>query len=231
MTAPPEAGQSAFGDAAYPRSEYRLRLGGREWGVLHTGDVLSFAAEQRFLNERETGPPYGVVLWPAAIALAHDIVARADAFRGRRVLELGAGTGLPGIVAASLGADVVQTERQALALAVCEENGRRNGVTSITYRAGDWTAWDDGARYDWILGADVIYGESMHDPLRAIFATNLAPGGRLLLADPFRKPSLRFLEGMEAEGWTVTMSKWSVGDARAPRTVGVFEVALPGRSG
>ena len=184
MTSAPQSSASAFGEAAFPRSEYRLRLAGREWSVLHTGDVLSFAGEQRFLNERETGPPYGIVLWPAAIALAHDIVARADDFRGRRVLELGAGTGLPGIVAASVGATVVQTERQALALAVCEENGRRNGLTSITYRAGDWTEWDDSGRYDWILGADVIYGESMHEHLRAIFDCQSRAGWEIAAGRP-----------------------------------------------
>ena len=42
-----------------------------------------------------------MVLWPAAIALAHEVAERADTLRGARVLELGAGTGLPGIVAAT----------------------------------------------------------------------------------------------------------------------------------
>ena len=60
--------------------------------------------------------PYGIVLWPAAIALAHEIASRQVA--GMRVLELGAGTGLPGIVAASLGAHVVQTDKQELALLI-----------------------------------------------------------------------------------------------------------------
>ena len=227
MSDAPATAAGALGTAAYPRHEYRLRLGGHEWSVLHTGEVLSFADEQLFLNERDTGPPYGVVLWPAAIALAHEVVAQAAAFRGRRVLELGAGTGLPGIVAASMGAHVVQTERHALARALCEENGARNGVTSIRYDVGDWTAWDDVERYDWILGADILYGESTQPHLRQIFATNLVPGGRLLLADPFRLSSVRFLESMEADGWTVALSKWTVGEAATPRAIGVFDLATP----
>ena len=50
---------------------------------------------------------YGVTLWPSAIALAHDLAARGNRLRDLRVLELGAGTGLPGIVAASFGARVI----------------------------------------------------------------------------------------------------------------------------
>jgi len=215
-----------------PLHDYRLRLGGREWGVLHTGAVLTEWDEQHVLSYRDR-VPYGVALWPSAIALAHDVVLRADAFRGRRVLELGAGTGLPGIVAASLGARVVQTDRSELALDVCRRNGERNGAGSgaIEYRLADWAAWADGARYDWILGADVIYGETAHPHLRRILASNLAPGGRVLLADPFRATGLRLLTALEGDGWSVALAKWNVGEERAPRPVGVYELAPPGAGG
>jgi methyltransferase-like protein 23 len=208
----------------FPLHEYRLRLAGREWSILHTDAVLSHADEQRFLGERRDRLPYGVVLWPAAIALAHEVAARADAFAGARVLELGAGTGLPGIVAASLGARVVQTDRQTVAMSVCRRNAERNGVRTIEHRLADWTAWDDAERHDWILGSDILYAEGMHEHLRAIFASSLAPGGRLLLADPFRAPSIRLLEAMEADGWTITVSRWSVGEEADPRPIGLFEL-------
>ena len=210
--------------------EYRLRRGGRGWSVLHAGAVLGFWDEQRFLSEERNRHAYGVALWPASIALAHDVIARAGDVRGKTVLELGAGTGLPGIVAASLGAArVVQTDRQELALSVCRRNGERNGARAIEYRVADWTSWDDDTRYDVILGADVLYSEPMHEHLRRILATNLAPGGRALLSDPFRSASLRLLESMEADGWTVAMSKWTVGDAADPRPIDVFELAAPTR--
>ena len=220
-----------------PLHEYHLRLGGRAWTILHTGAVLSYADESSFLREKKDRVPYGVALWPAAIALAHEVAARAEDFRGRTVLELGAGTGLPGIVAASLGARVVQTDRQNLALGICRLNGERNDVPAIEYRLADWGAWLDPARYDVILGADVLYAESMHDHLRRIFEANLAPGGRVLLSDPFRAVSLRLLEALEAGGWGVAMSKWSVAsvggadgsdaDGDAPRPIGVFELTAP----
>ena len=213
----------------FPLQEYRLRLAGREWTVLHTDAVLTFDDEQRFLRDRTDRLPYGVVLWPAAIALAHEIAARADAMRGARVLELGAGTGLPGIVAASLGAHVVQTDRHELAMSVCrrngERNGERNGVTSIEYRAVDWAAWVDVARYDVILGSDILYADTMHPPLSRIFDANLAPGGRVLLSDPFRAVSLKLLEAMETAGWQIALSKWTIGEDAAPRSIGVYELS------
>ncbi|MDB5298233.1 MAG: Methyltransferase6 [Phycisphaerales bacterium] len=221
----PERLSTTVGD--FPLQEYRLRLAGREWVALHTDAILTHADEARFLNVSADRLPYGVVLWPAAVALAHEVAARGDALREARVLELGAGTGLPGIVAASLGARVVQTDRQALAMSVCRRNGERNGVGRIEYRLADWAAWADVDRYDLILGSDILYADAQHPHLRRIFEGNLAAGGTVLLSDPFRADSLRLLEALEAGGWGLALTKWTVGEETTARSVGVFELTPP----
>jgi predicted nicotinamide N-methyase len=157
------------------------------------------------------------MLWPAAIALAHELAQRPLA--GARVLELGAGTGLPGIVAATLGARVVQAERQRVALHVCKLNAERNGV-GVEHREADWSAWDDAGAYDLILASDVLYAAGAQPHLRRIFEQNLAPGGAVLVSDPFRKSSVEFLEALEAGGWRVSMTRWTI----EGRPIGVFEV-------
>jgi methyltransferase-like protein 23 len=209
--------QTTAGEMSLEETE--LAIADRSWKILHGGSAISFAQEREYLSTQPaTLRPYGIVLWPAAIALAHDLASRDLA--GKRVLELGAGTGLPGIVAATRGANVLQTDRQSLALNLCKQNAERNGVGSIAYRVADWTAWNDDARYDLIVGADILYAEALHANLQHIFEISLAPGGVVVLADPFRGPSLRLLQGMEAGGWNVTMDKWTV----SARSVGVYAV-------
>lgn len=210
-----------------PLHEYHLRAGGRAWAILHTGAVLSRDDETQVIGESRERLPYGVALWPAALALAHEVLARADSVRGARILELGAGTGLPGIVAATLGARVVQTDRNELVLSVCQRNGARNGAPPIDYRLVDWAEWDDDERYDWIIGADILYGAAMHAELRGIFERNLAPGGRILLTDPFRAASMPLLEALDADGWGVAVTKWNIGEDAAMRPVGLFELTPP----
>lgn len=204
-----------------PLAVVELQIAERSWSILHSDAVLSDAEEQAFLRgETAAKRPYGVVLWPATIALAHEVGSRQLA--GQRILELGAGTGLPGIVAAALGGRVVQTDRQRLVMHVCEQNAARNQITTIEHRLADWTAWDDVAQYDLVLGSDILYAPELHPHLRRIFETNLAPHGTVLLSDPFRAASMGLLEAMEAEGWRVTMDKWTVGITPPPRQVGVF---------
>jgi predicted nicotinamide N-methyase len=202
---PAEVLSTSAGD--FPPHDCRLRHGGREGTVLHTGAVVTREDEACLLNRRVDRLPYGVALWPAALALAHEVAGRADDFRGRVVLELGAGTGLPGVVAATLGDRVVQTDRDELALALCRRNGARNGAGSVAYRLADWTGWDDAGRYDWVLGSDVLYGAARHPHLRRVFESNLAPGSRVLLADPFWGVSLGLVVALGGAGWGVSLTR------------------------
>ena len=211
----------------YPLQQCRLAVGGREWSIQHTGAAISYDEETAYFDDSANRLPYGVALWPAAIALAHDVAMRTSEFAGRSVLELGAGTGLPGIVAASLGANVLQSDRQDLALHLCRLNGERNATTGLRHAIADWTEWTLDERFDWIMGSDILYGEALHPFLRRIFETNLKPGGKVLVGDPFRRPAITFLESLEASGWKVVMSKWSIGSGKAPRPVGVFELTPP----
>ena len=193
------------------------------------GAILSEADETHYLGEQQGFIPYGVMLWPSSIALAHELVARADTLAGVRILELGSGTGLPGIVAATFGASVLQTDRLDVALDLCRRNAERNHVT-IEHRVADWTDWNVDERFDLILGADVLYAERLHPFLRHIFDTNLAPGGRMLLADPFRLRSMPLLEALEADGWTIGLTKWTVGVSEDRLPIGVYETIRPKQS-
>lgn len=221
MTAP--SLPTSIGD--FSLHEYRLRRGGRTWTFLHTGAIVTHEQEQQYLACERDRLPYGVMLWPASIALAHDVLARADELRALRVLELGAGTGMPGIVAASFGAQVLQIDRDEVALHVCAMNKDRNGVASVEVRGAEWETFHSDEPFDLILGSDVLYVTSMHDRLRAICDAYLAPGGRVLFSDPLRAQSLPMLEAMEQCGWRISLAKWTIEVDTGTRTIAVYEAA------
>eukprot|EP00039_Didymoeca_costata_P005543 m.82366 g.82366 ORF g.82366 m.82366 type:complete len:167 (-) comp12867_c0_seq9:330-830(-) len=55
---------------------------------------------------------YGSFTWPSAVVLAHYVFTHRTQLKGKRVLELGAGTALPGILACKLGASVVLSDQK-----------------------------------------------------------------------------------------------------------------------
>ena len=192
--------------------------------MLHVDTMLSSAEESRYLLSPEQILPYGTMLWASSIALAHHL-ASSDDIVGRSVLELGAGTGLPGIVAAVSGASVMQTDINMVALELAHRNVELNAVHTVQQRVADWKQWEDDQTYDRILGSDILYSAEMHSHLKSIFVSNLAPDGRVVISDPFRASSLKFFETLESEGWSVSISKWSIGDGDGARPVGVFELS------
>lgn len=209
----------------FPLDECSLKLAGKEWKILHVSAALTQEGESYFLKELREKVPYGLTLWASAIALANEIALREDSFRSSKVLELGAGTGFPGIVAASLGAKVLQTDQYELVMSVSKRNLELNGIKTIDQTLMDWTDWNHTMQYDWIIGSDILYSNEMHLHLRHIFEFNLLPNGRILLSDPFRETSFNLLEELEAEGWNIKITKWNIGEEPSLRPIGVFELS------
>jgi predicted nicotinamide N-methyase len=216
--------ETTVGD--FSLEECRLQLPNRKISILHVAAMLTQTDESHFLLETSNPLPYGIALWASTIALGQVIISRENDFRNKEVLELGAGTGLPGIIASALRAKrVVQTDKNNLAMTLCKRNCEVNGIRTIEHRLEDWTNWNDVDKYDWIIGSDILYNLDMHPHLMQIFECNLSQNGRILISDPFRGGSIPLFELMEANGWAIKISKWSIGDEEEPRFIGVFELS------
>ncbi|KAK1439220.1 hypothetical protein QVD17_05036 [Tagetes erecta] len=114
---------------------------------------------------------YGLFVWPCSVILAEYVWQQRSRFAGAKVVELGAGTSLPGLVAAKLGADVILTDdSHRLEVLdnmrkVCDLNNIKCEVMGLT-----WGVWDESIfslRPQIILGADVLYDSSAFDNLFA----------------------------------------------------------------
>ncbi|XP_053452671.1 protein N-lysine methyltransferase METTL21A isoform X1 [Nycticebus coucang] len=105
------------------------------------------------------------VVWDAAIVLSTYLEMGGVELRGCSAVELGAGTGLVGIVAALLGAHVTITDRK-VALEFLKSNVQANLPPHIQTKAvikeltwGQNLGSFSPGEFDLILGADIIYLE------------------------------------------------------------------------
>lgn len=199
--------------ARFPLETVDVPIGDQVWRVTC---VVDQDALLDGVNEVEH-VPYGFLLWESAVVLAQQLVTGGAALRGKQVLELGAGVGLAGLVAQSLGATVWQTDHRADLLVLAAHNAKQNHLHAPQQFLADWRSWQHTAQYDLILGADILYERAMHRQLAPIFRHNLAPGGQLLLTDPSRPQALELIGQLEKEGWSIEI------------TVQTLTLALPQR--
>jgi len=197
-------------------------IGAQRWQITCVRSRAGLATDG---NHREHDL-YGFLLWESAVGLATALTQQAVQVQGKQVLELGAGVGLPGLVARSLGAHVRQTDYQADALALAEWNARQNDITGIEIFLADWRTWRHSPRYDLILGADILYDATLHFYLEAIFRKNLLPGGRLWLADPGRPQALDFAVQLEAHGWRLDLQTMAIPALQANESNTTVEITL-----
>lgn len=139
-------------------------------------------------------------LWPTAIELSTFLCEHPEMVAGKRIVELGAGSGAVGLVCAALGAASVTLTDVPEALPLLEANLKRNTHLASTVQISPCT-WNDaehidallrgsGGGFDIVLCCEVIYQQGA-DVLVALAQTQRAlsrpdGGTKVLLAYEFR---------------------------------------------
>lgn len=131
-------------------------------------------------------PAYFAHLWGGGLALARHIVEHPETVRGRRVIDLGAGSGLVAIAAAKAGArHTVAIDIDPRALVAIGLNAGLNGV-EVECRQGDLL---DGEPRDadCVLAGDLAYDARLARRMVGFMRRCEALGQTCLIGDPFRK--------------------------------------------
>jgi predicted nicotinamide N-methyase len=133
----------------------------------------------------EPQPPYWAYAWAGGAVLARYILDHPMSVAGRRVLDLGAGSGIVGIAAAKAGArQVIAAEIDHNGVAAIGLNAAANGV-AITVVDGDVTKGLPPA-VDLVLTGDVFYGEEVAERVMPFLDRCLAADIEILVGDPGR---------------------------------------------
>lgn len=155
--------------------------------------------------------PYFGILWEAAEGLAEYIAENSKLFRNKTVLELGCGLGLPSLVAAHLGADVLATDFHPDVEEYFKRNCRHSSV-ECNYQRLNWREENIQKKYDVVIGSDVLY-ESKHPKEVALGLLRFVKeGGTVILSDPGRSYLQQFLIAMKDLGVKEEMFSKSIRD-------------------
>jgi predicted nicotinamide N-methyase len=157
--------------------------------------------------------PYWAELWPSAVALSRELVEHPHWVRGKQVLEIGCGLGLPGIVAGKLGAKAMRlTDLLSEALIFARKNWETNLNSPADVHPMDWRNPRPDFAAEVVLASDIAYEKRFFEHLPQAFRRLLQPGGRLLLSEPGREMAETFLQRLPEYGFsmnsTVSRGSW-----------------------
>lgn len=151
--------------------ELRLHKAGPASGVGRLGDAA----------------PYWAYWWGGGLALARYVLDHPAQVAGRRVVDLGAGSGLVGIAAARGGAArVTASEEDPYARVAIGLNAALNDV-SMAEIVGDVTG-GPAPHADLLLVGDVFYAPEVAARVTAFLDRCVAAGVAVLVGDPWRSP-------------------------------------------
>ncbi len=140
----------------------------------------------------DTQLPYWAIVWPGGRALARYILDHPLEFRSKRVLDLGAGSGIASIAAKRVGAYPVciDIDRTAIEMAQC--TAKQNNVTFPALQE-DVTLWvepesgkEQFQNFDIVMAGDVFYESDFSRKAHAFLRKALERGLRIIISDPDR---------------------------------------------
>jgi predicted nicotinamide N-methyase len=155
-------------------SEIHLRLAGPKSGLWRLAE-----------SDDDFGAPYWAYAWGGGLALARYVLDRPEIVAGRRVLDLGSGSGLVGIAAAKVGAkEVIAADTDRYAVAAIRLNAEANAV-SIQPVLRDLTEEPPPA-VDIVLIGDLLYAPELAERVLAFANRCLSANIAILVGDPGR---------------------------------------------
>jgi len=170
-----------------------LVINGRQFQMLLPKDLTRFINTRDVFNEF----PLWAKIWPASWVLA-DYLAGMPVAPTKKILEIGAGTGLVSIAAASFGHDITLTESNPDALQFARANALTNGCAQLPILELDWNRPQLKHTVDYIVASEVTYKKDDLQSLLSLFKQCLNPDGEVLLSGEMRKGSKDIYQQLES---------------------------------
>lgn len=179
-------------------------IANQSWQIAEASDpdgMLLEACRRQDAGETGVIDPFWATTWRAARGI--DRFLERYSLEQQRVLELGCGTGRAGIAAALRGAHVTLTDgvSDPLLLVQLSAAGLEERCHVRRLRFG-LDQLEQEPPFRLILGSDVTYLRELWPQLETCLHQHLAPGGEVLLSDPFRLIANEFRDWIQRRGWT-----------------------------
>ena len=138
--------------------------------------------------------PYWAQVWHAAVGLCIFLQEHPEYIKNKTVLELGAGLGLPGIVAAATAKQVCISDKSAEAMAIVEKSVLHHQLNNVSCKVIEWDIIENITIPEVVLLSDINYEPDAFAALLMMISHLLENSCTIILSTPQRLMAKNFIE-------------------------------------
>jgi methyltransferase-like protein 23 len=153
--------------------------------------------EKQLLNDAATAFPFWAKIWASSLALSSYLEKEIQLVEGKKVLEIGAGIGLPSFVVANAAASIIVSDYAAEAVELMEKNIQHLWLSNVTPMCLDWNNFQEYIRADVVLLSDINYAPEEFEALLKLIQRFLEQGSTIIIATPQRIMATPFVAALE----------------------------------
>jgi predicted nicotinamide N-methyase len=157
-------------------------------------ELVKSRYEVLLANNAATLFPFWAKIWPASKAMCTFLQTETTYIKGKRVLEIGAGVGLPSFVIAKHCSEIIISDYATDAIKLIEKNIVHLGLTNAKAMCLDWNNFPSNITADVLLLSDINYAPAEFNPLQELIQQFLTQGSTVIIATPQRITAGPFVE-------------------------------------
>lgn len=152
---------------------------------------------QTLIIDPETPFPFWAKIWPAAKAMTSFLQNEPQWITNKRVLEIGAGIGLPSLSVAKFASSIIISDHSSDAIELIQKNLNYLKINNATAICLDWNDFPSKIIADTILLSDINYDPTQFEALNSLILHFLNQGSTLIISTPQRITATPFIHILE----------------------------------
>ncbi|MCH5596706.1 class I SAM-dependent methyltransferase [Niabella ginsengisoli] len=150
---------------------------------------------QQFYKDN-TNAAYWARIWPASVGLCKFLKQNLKYIAGKKILELAAGLGLPGIYSAPYAETVTITDKEPLAEDIVRKSAAYLKLTNVQAKTLNWKDISPEQPLDVLLLSDVNYEPAVFKELEDVLINYLKNKITVIISTPQRLVARQFINSL-----------------------------------
>ena len=160
--------------------------------------ILKATYEQLLAKDPDTSFPFWAKIWASSKALTDFLKTKSEWIQGKKVLEMGAGIGVPSFSIAHLVNEIIISDYNKDAVKLLEKNIAYLNLKNTKAMCLDWNNSQVYLPADIVLLSDINYAPDQFNALLLVIKQYLMMGARIIIATPQRIMGISFIKAIEA---------------------------------